>query len=284
MGEETKRYTYHRIKHPDELAQKSYVTCQDFDGPTKLGIYADDSFALILFDAGNGTRTINSAEYPVKPRQVHIEFPEQQQKWELQPGAKGRWLIIRKVLIETFPGSLKHTFSPDSQHLVIDLDLEAYNKIDAEFLAVKKELASSTVFLELVNARCRLIALMINLWLEHKFGDTIIEAPGSLSYKFHSLVEHHFKTQKTVSFYARHLCITPNYLGIICKKQYGMSALEFIQERVVLEAKRLLHSSDRSIKEIAFDLGFRNMSYFSYFFKSKTGLTPKEYKELLART
>jgi len=217
----------------------------------------------------------------VKPKQIHLQFPEQKQRWKLQPGADGRRLLIKKILAETFSNTLQFTFSPYNQHLVLDLGLATYKKIHAEFLAINKELTSRTIFIELVNARCRLIALIITLWSEHKFGQPNVSTSGSLSYKFHSLVEHHFKTQKSISFYAKQLCITPNYLSVICRKQYKMSALEFIQERVLLEAKRLLHSSDRLIKEVAFDLGFRNLAYFSYFFKSKTGLTPKEYKELL---
>ncbi|WP_448633971.1 helix-turn-helix domain-containing protein [Pedobacter panaciterrae] len=122
---------------------------------------------------------------------------------------------------------------------------------------------------------------MITLWVEHKFSDMLPHHSKSPSYKFQALVDKHFKTQKTVSFYANHLCITSNYLGILCRKQYKMSALDFIQERVLLEAKRLLHSSDKSIKEVAFDLGFKSQTYFCYFFKAKTSLTPREYKTLL---
>lgn len=279
MGKKIKQYTHKRT--PAEIKQMSYVVYQDFRGSGKLGTCDKDSFDIVLFEKGGGTHTINLTKYPVRPKQIHLQFPEQDQKWKLQAGAKGQRLIIRKVLAETFSSVLQFTFSPYNQHPVIDLDNETYRKIEAEFLAIKKELSSSTIFIELVNARCRLIALMINLWLEHVLGDAFPCLPGSLAYKFHALVDKHFKTQKSVSFYARHLNITSNYLGIISKKQYKMSALEFIQERVLLEAKKLLHSSDRSIKEIAFDLGFGSTSYFSHFFKSKTSLTPKEYKELL---
>lgn len=281
MEKKAKSHTYKSVKATNKLAKKSYVTYQDFTGSLKLGTCTADSFAIVLFEKGQGTHAVNDTVYQVRPKQIHMQFPEQKQKWKLQAGAKGQRLIIRKILAETFSNTLQFTFSPYNQHPVLDLDTATFEKIEAEFLAIRKELNTHTVFLELVNARCRLIALMISLWMEHQLGDIISYRPGSLAYKFHSLVEKHYKTQKSVAFYAKHLCITPNYLGTISKKQYKMSALEFIQQRVLLEAKRLLHSSDRSIKEIAFDLGFRSMSYFSYFFRSKTNLTPKEYKELL---
>ncbi|MDC8107001.1 helix-turn-helix domain-containing protein [Chryseobacterium sp. B21-037] len=72
--------------------------------------------------------------------------------------------------------------------------------------------------------------------------------------------------------------MTPNYLGVLCRKQYKISPLEFIKQRIVLEAKKLLHSSNKSIKEIAFELGFNNFSHFSYFFRTQTGWTPKNYR------
>ena len=266
--------------------RKTYVAYEEFKSGRKPELPADQSFMLVLIEKGAGTYAVESKEYRVKPRQIQLLIPGKPIRWKLQPGTKGQALIIKKALVETFTATLQFLFSDYNQRPVLDLDVATYKKINTEFLAIKKELSSTTVFMELVNARCRLVALMLTLWTEHKFGKTASDGNNSKSvaYKFHSLIEKHFKTQKQVLFYAKHLCITPNYLGVICRKQYGMSALELIQERVLLEAKRLLHSSDRSIKEIAFDLGFRNQTYFSYFFKSKTSLTPKEYKSLLEKS
>ncbi len=269
---------------PNKLEKKNYVSYLEIKNRKDLTPVADNLFTLVLVEKGNGVHTINAKDYQVKPRQIHITNPGQRDKWKLQPEIKAQRLVIKRALIETFSSSLQFPFSDRNQHPVLDLDNLSCQKIRAEFSAIKKELSTATIFMELVNARCRLIALMINLWMEHKFSDKLPSQAGSLSYRFHALVEKHFKTQKSVAFYAKHLCITPNYLGVICRKQYGMSALELIQERVLLEAKRLLHSSDRSIKEIAFDLGFRNQTYFGYFFKTKTGLTPKEYKVLMEKS
>ncbi|MFT3750662.1 MAG: helix-turn-helix domain-containing protein [Agriterribacter sp.] len=288
MRKKTRKYISGTVKsgiHRAGYDKKIYAIYERFKNAGKLRSVAENSFAIILFDKAAGSHTINGILYKVKPKQVHLQFPEQTQSWHLQTGTEGQRLVIKKILAETFSNNLRATFSSYTQHPVLNLDAATYTKINNEFLAVKKEIASSTIFMELVNARCRLIALIITLWLEHKYGAAEHAAQSSsLPYKFHLLVDKHFKTQKTVLFYAKHLYITPNYLGIICRKQYKMSALEFIQERVLLEAKRLLHSSDKTIKEIAFDLGFKNMSYFSYFFKSKTNLTPKEYRLLLSKS
>jgi len=62
------------------------------------------------------------------------------------------------------------------------------------------------------------------------------------------------------------------------KTQSGKPAIKHIHERQLLEAKRLLFHANNSLKEIAFDLGFSDASYFNRFFKRETGVTPAEYR------
>jgi AraC family transcriptional activator of pobA len=96
--------------------------------------------------------------------------------------------------------------------------------------------------------------------------------------RFSMLIERHFKEEKLVTFYASELNLSANYLNILCKRNLGVPATQLIQQRVLLEAKRLLQSTDLSIKEIAFELGFVDHAYFSNFFKSQTSVTPTEFR------
>ena len=220
----------------------------------------------------------------MKPGQVHILVPGKIYKWNLDPTIKGSKLTISKDLLETFPPFFQFIFSQYNQNPILDLDPLTFKKIIIECLAIREELSSKTVSLDLVNARCLLITLIISLW---RSGERVNILPGnanSIAHTFQSLVDENFRKHKTVAFYAAKLCITPNYLGIICRKNLNMSALEVIQQRVLHEAKQLLHSSGKSIKEIAFDVGFPKLTYFSYFFKSKTSLTPVEYRRLVERS
>jgi len=267
-----------------KFVKNSYVTYRDFNAADELESPEPNFFILVLFDKGRGVHRIDFIDYIVKARQIHMLFPGQVHKWELTHLIKGQKLIMNKALLESFPSSVQFIFKNHNRNPVLDMDNTTFKKIVTEALAVKKELSSRTVFMELVNARCRLIALMITLWAESDSDDVLTGDTNPITHKFHALVEENYKEHKTVAFYAKKLAITPNYLGIICRKNFRMSALEFIQERVLLEAKRLLHSSSRSIKEIAFHLGFPSLTYFSYFFKSKTSLSPVEYRRLLERS
>jgi len=74
------------------------------------------------------------------------------------------------------------------------------------------------------------------------------------------------------------LNISAGHLSEVVKDQSGKSAITHIHERLVLEAKRLLFHTENSIKEVAFQLGFEDASYFNRFFKRITGNTPLDYR------
>ena len=92
-------------------------------------------------------------------------------------------------------------------------------------------------------------------------------------------VEKYHTKERSVSFYADKLCITPKYLSKIIKKVSGLSAPDVITKYVILEAQHLLRHTDMSIKEISDQLNFPNQSFFYKYFKSHTGFTPNEYRQ-----
>lgn len=81
--------------------------------------------------------------------------------------------------------------------------------------------------------------------------------------------------------YASLLGITPNYLNVLCRKHLGLSALRMIDSRIVLEIKRLLMENEKTKSEIAYSLGFYELSYFSRFFRRMEGVSPAERREVL---
>ena len=96
---------------------------------------------------------------------------------------------------------------------------------------------------------------------------------------FSGLVEQHFRTEHSVQYYADRLFKSPKTLSNLFKKYNDKSPLRIIQERLALEAKRLLYYTDKSAKEIAFDLGFDDPAHFSRFFKKEVGQSPSDFKE-----
>lgn len=98
--------------------------------------------------------------------------------------------------------------------------------------------------------------------------------------QFIALVTEYHNQERSVGFYADKLCITPKYLSKLIKLVSSMSAPEWINKYVILEAEQMLRNSDLSIKEIAYKLNFPNQSFFFKYFKGHTGFTPKQYREM----
>jgi AraC family transcriptional activator of pobA len=98
---------------------------------------------------------------------------------------------------------------------------------------------------------------------------------------FIGLVEKKFATHKLVNQYADELAVTPNYLSEVVKRSSGFSATHFIHKRIILEAKRMAVTSDVSMKEIAFQIGFEDACQFSKFFKLKTGSNFSDFRKTL---
>lgn len=96
--------------------------------------------------------------------------------------------------------------------------------------------------------------------------------------QFNFLVESFFKTKHTVAEYAELLNKSPKTLSNLFAQYNQKTPLQIIQDRKLLEARRLLHYTDKSVKEIAYELGFEDVQTFSRFFKKKEGVSPKQYK------
>jgi len=96
--------------------------------------------------------------------------------------------------------------------------------------------------------------------------------------QFTHLLGEHYRTERSVGFYARQLCITPKYLTTLIKRISGLSVSEWIDNYVIIEAKTLLKYSTMSIQEIAYYLNFPNQSFFGSYFKRNTGMSPSQYK------
>jgi AraC family transcriptional regulator, transcriptional activator of pobA len=97
--------------------------------------------------------------------------------------------------------------------------------------------------------------------------------------QYNFLVENHFRTKHTVAEYASMLNKSPKTLSNLFSKISSKSPLQFIQDRKMLEAKRLLRYTDKSIKEIAYEIGFEELQAFGRFFKNSEGISPSEFKE-----
>ena len=96
--------------------------------------------------------------------------------------------------------------------------------------------------------------------------------------EFLELLSNTYPKPRAVSFYSDHLCITPKYLSAVCKEASGRTATELINQYVVKDIVFLLRQSGKSIKNIAYELDFPNLSFFGKYVKKHLGMSPKQYR------
>ncbi len=109
----------------------------------------------------------------------------------------------------------------------------------------------------------------------HKIEDNQI----NIVREYNFLVEQHFKTIHTVAEYADMLFKSPKTLSNLFSKVSSKTPLQFIQDRKMLEARRLLRYTDKSIKHIAIEIGFEDIQTFGRFFKKNEGVSASVFRE-----
>ncbi|HMH34932.1 MAG TPA: AraC family transcriptional regulator [Puia sp.] len=131
---------------------------------------------------------------------------------------------------------------------------------------------------ELVVLKVLELLILNERLFEHQnnFDDT--PPSSSVIKKFIELLDENYLKKRSVSFYAAQLSVHPNYLNAVIKKHTGLTAKETIQNRLMLETKYLLHSTNLSIKEISSQLGFNDPNYFTSFFKQFENISPANYR------
>jgi len=126
----------------------------------------------------------------------------------------------------------------------------------------------------------RLIILVTRFAKEqHLATSAITEKKLDIIRAFHMLVENHYKKEHRIGFYADKLNRSPKTLTNLFALYNDKSPLATIQDRIILEAKRLLIYTSRSAKEIAYELGFEDAAYFSNTFKKATSLSPSDFRK-----
>jgi AraC family transcriptional regulator, transcriptional activator of pobA len=124
------------------------------------------------------------------------------------------------------------------------------------------------------------ISLVTNLYKEQRNNAAYTNKRSiEITRKFCSLVRKNFRTWKSPSYYASAMHLSLNYLNECVKQLTGMSASQWIQREIVTEAKRMLLTSELSIKEISKQLGFEDVAYFSRVFVKGVGTSPREFRK-----
>ena len=269
MAERTNEANYDLLRHPCRI----------------------DAFVVVFCKSGSFKCSINLKEYEIGEGMLLVNLPQNIISVEPKETADKPTLTV----IGVSPKFLSN-FSSDINKMLN----EAMTLLDDPVLSLEKEeLSIVTEYIQLINkyiysdyiyARESISHLISSVF--YLFGSFINkrimrqndrEKPASTRHKlvfeeFLELVTQYHSKERGVGFYADKLCITPKYLSKIVKDTSGLSAPQWIDQYVILEAKQMLKHNDLCIKGISDELNFPNPSFFFKYFKKHTGMTPNQYR------
>lgn len=237
-------------------------------------------FALLIVTDGNGTHQVDLKDYTVQKGSVLKLAKGQVHAFQKNAAYKG-FLVL---FTENF---LMNHFSKSSINMISHLynyhitsPISENEALNHSFLQeLNEELRNSNDY-----ARNNIVASLINLYLlrlEREFDQQLPNNNAknyTIFITFKNLVEQNYATTRNVKDYAEMLNITTKHLNEIVKEFTLDTAKTFIDGYVILEAKRSIVSTDNGFKEIAYEIGFDELTNFAKFFKKNTGVSPKTFR------
>ena len=136
---------------------------------------------------------------------------------------------------------------------------------------------------EMLTTMCRMMATLGDEFIiqqHHEFAEQLTPHE-ELFERFYELIVDYYRESREVAFYADKLALTPKYFAKVIKQTTGMTATEWINRYVLVEAKWLLrHDRGKNVQQIAYLMGFTEQASFSRFFKTYEGVSPTEYRQM----
>lgn len=252
--------------------------------------HAHDFYSVILFTGGKGSIRISDELFEIKPQTICLIAPLQMHSFEGIKDAEGIIFFFHQdFYVEEFSIirllNLFSYTSPTATNLFnpcLALSDTEYEPVMSITESVRREYDAYTPSNNsavIIRSQLNILILKLTEFYESKSGksnsnDSIII--HSLSH----LIDSYFIREQKLGFYTSAFNISESQLNDICNRHFNCSLKKILQNRLMQEARKLLLSSELSVSEIAFKLNFEDNSYFNKVFKSKTGLTPKKFRDI----
>lgn len=244
--------------------------------------YIDGFYTFLLIVKGEAELAVAGQKKHVKSPILITGLPGDRWEWYKCEVEKAYFICFDAP---TIMAGLKGGFSldpipflnPQQRYPFIPLSALRLQKLESLTEEMRECLLDSPIFYDLLRAQIwQFIFLTEKEYLYNGNKGRNKMAKNHLV-EFIHLVNIHFSKHHDTTFYADSLNITPNYLNKLVKSKLNITAFQFIQNRIISEAKTLLRLTSVNINELAYRLGFENTSYFIKCFKKSEGITPLEY-------
>lgn len=245
--------------------------------------HIDDCFTVILVSKGSGTtdidfRTVELSEGQlgiIAPGQVHSNiYVKECEAWMLRISPDMMDNDYRHLIDE-------YSMTGEAVTLADGTLMMLYNAMELLSVLIASMSDAQTMKCVVFNMLNVILGIITPFLLTGQSKPLLRST--EISARFKRILPQFVKRQKRPSFYANELCISEGYLNEAVKKSTGMTPSEWITAAIILEAKRLLRTTNSTVKVVAHELGYEDHAYFSRLFKKNTDMTPLEFRRTILK-
>nr|WP_294877101.1 helix-turn-helix domain-containing protein [uncultured Pedobacter sp.] len=285
------------------LSQSVYTLINQQNGNLSFKIFEFDNssyfdhiqrnnyFTLIIITSGEGLAKVDLCEYPFQENTMFAFYPYQ----PFMLISKGALVGISIQFHHDFFCIYRHhkeiaangiLFNNIYERPFIRLDENAKNILLNIVREIVGELKTDALRKDevLVSYLKILLVLATRIKLEQQSVQEPIALNGkqlAIVQNLRNAIEENFRMKHSASEYADILNVTPVALARATKNHFNKTLSDLITERIIVEAKRELYLTEKTIKEIAYELGYEDEYYFSRMFKVKTEISPQFYRDTI---
>jgi AraC-like DNA-binding protein len=240
-------------------------------------------YEVMLIEQGGGNQLIDFKNYTAHDYSCYIICPQQ---IHLMNREHSTGLILQfteeRISAPELLSELRQVPFYDDAAVIFENNKTAFHELSTVMHIIESQIKKSER--GLAQSALHLLQGFVAMMLGQRqnFENRTPEVDKELLIAFYQLLEQYFKDNKGVQYFVEKLGCSEKKLAAATKKYTGMSPLQVIHNRILLESKRLLLFEKGSHKEIAYYLGFDSPASFSAFIKTKTGLAPSELSKHLA--
>lgn len=237
-----------------------------------------DFYQLTFVTKGKGWHEIDFTKHKISGRQIFFMKPGQVHAWVFAKGAQG---YVIEFTRESLPSvSAKSLFLlkqiPLIQDALVFKKESLWKDFETTCELMISEFANKSEHFE-VSLEGLLQSLLVPLLRSSE--NVAQHNTSTVVDKFQQLVDEYYQTEHQVGFYAEKMNMTPKALTMQVSRSLKKSPRAVIQDRFVLEAKRLLSYSDMSVAEVGYELGFEDSNYFTRFFTKAAKVSPSNFRK-----
>ncbi|WPO92406.1 helix-turn-helix domain-containing protein [Chryseobacterium sp. YR459] len=248
------------------------------------GIHRDSHYIFTCMESGHVRMMVDFKTIEAKDSTLFCVLPGQVHQGLLMKDVCGWFVAVKAELVPDMVRSFFDESLGEIQPLSLDKSLVKKINTTASMLhaSYTNEMLStkegSLVVQSLLNA---FLGMFVMIYSQKNVSPASSENRAlQLSRIFKTLVRKKYKTSKSPSEYAEILNITRGYLTEAVREVTGKPAQHWIHQEILIEAKRLLVFTNLSVKEIAYELGYSDHTYFSRLFSKLEDQSPSEFRDL----